>query len=77
MRYICCCTDITIEQWNLLMHGARKCSYKKLVRMIKKQLPDLYRELALEFNNPYSDKCRQTKTHYILVHSAIEYFIEK
>ena len=59
------------------MKGARKASYKRLVSRIKKELPSLYMELALQFPNPYADECRQTKTHYILVHSAIEVFIHK
>ena len=57
------------------MKGARKASYERLVSRIRKELPDLYSELSLQFPNPYADQCRQTKTHYILVHSAIEFFI--
>lgn len=59
------------------MKGARKASYKRLVSRIKKELPSLYMDLALQFPNPYADECRQTKAHYILVHSAIEFFIHK
>ena len=59
------------------MKGAKKASYKRLVSRIKKELPSLYMELALQFPNPYAEECRQTKTHYILVHSAIEFFIHK
>ena len=69
--------EISIDKWNELMKGARKCSYKKLIARVKKEIPSLYRLLALEFPNPYADECQQTKTHYILVHSAIEYFIRK
>lgn len=71
------CTSVNIEEWNLLMKGARKCSYQRLVTKIKKELPDLYRDLCLEFYNPFEEQCKQTKTHYILVHSAVEYFIRK
>lgn len=67
----------SIDNWNKLMKGARKCSYKRLVARIKKELPKLYDALALNSYNPYAEQCRQTKTHYILVHSAIEYFIRK
>lgn len=77
MRFDCCCENITIDEWNRLMRNAKPCSYKRLVKMIKSELPDLYDRLALEFPNPYASMCRQTKTHYILVHSLIEYFILK
>ena len=73
----CSCCDITIDKWNALMKGAIKCSYKRLVNLIKRQLPALYNSLALDYPNPYADMCKQTKTHYILVHSSIEYFIKK
>ena len=59
------------------MKGAKKASYKRLVSRIKNELPSLYMELSLQFPNPYADQCQQTKTHYILVHSAIEFFIHK
>ena len=55
----------------------RNCSYRLLVQRIRKELPDLYESLALQYPNPYAGQCRQTLTHYILVHSAIEYFIRK
>ena len=77
MRYETNCTEISLDKWNELMRGARKASYKKLVGLIKKNLPKLYKELALDFPNPYAEQCKQTKTHYILVSSAIEYFIQK
>lgn len=77
MYYDTNCTQVTIDKWNALMKGAQKASYKRLVSRIKKELPGLYTELALQFPNPYADECRQTKTHYILVHSAIEFFIHK
>ena len=73
----CTCADITEQKWNRLMKGARRISYKKLIRSVKKNLPTLFYELALDLANPWSDDCRETETHYILVHSAIEYFIRK
>lgn len=73
----CTCADITEKQWERLMHNAKRMSYKKLVSAIKRNLPDLYYALGLNYPNPYSTQCRQTDTHYILVHSAIEYFIRK
>ena len=71
------CTSITIDKWNELMKGARKANYPRLVRKIKKELPELYSALTLNFYNPWCDQCKQTRTHFILVHSAIEYFIKK
>lgn len=62
MRYQCCCSDISLDEWKQLMKGARKCSYEKL---------------SLDVPNPYAEQCKQTDTHYILVHSMIEYFIRK
>ena len=73
----CRCCDISMHEWGQLMKGARKCSYNRLVKLIKENIPGLYKELSLDFPNPYADMCKQTKTHYILVSSMIEYFIKK
>ena len=75
LEYTCSCIDY--ETWKRLMKGARRLNYEWLRRRIKKHIPTLYKQLGLEFYNPYEDKCRVTKEHYILVHSAIEYFIRK
>lgn len=77
MIYETNCTEISIDRWNELMRGARKVNYKRMCREIKKNLPELYKDLALDFHNPYAEQSRQTKTHYVLVSSAIEYFILK
>ena len=77
MYYETNCTCVTIDEWNQLMRGARKCSYKRLVSKIKRELPELYFDLCLNIYNPFESQCMQTKSHYILVHSAIEYFIHK
>ncbi len=77
MYYETNCTCVSINEWNQLMKGARKCSYNRMVSKIKRELPDLYRELSLNYYNPFESQCKQTRTHYILVHSAIEYFIHK
>ena len=71
------CTDVTIDQWEKLMANNKPCNYDKLVRKIKKELPDLYNALCLNLYNPWWEECAQTETHYILVQSAIEYFIRK
>lgn len=77
MYYETNCTQLSLQELQSLMKNARRCSYQRLVARIRRNLPDFYYQLALEFPNPYADKCRQTKSHYILVHSAIEYFIHK
>lgn len=59
------------------MKGAKPINYRWLKNKIKKNLPQLYRDLALEYHNPYENQCKVTTTHYILVSSAIEYFILK
>ena len=71
----CTCSDITMDKWEGLMKGAKRMNKKLLHRFIRKELPELYEALCLSLYNPYN--YFQTKTHYILVHSAIEYFINK
>ena len=77
MELECTCVDIGTDRWNRLMKGSRPLNYDWLVRRIKKHLPDLYEALGLDFYNPYCEQTRVTRTHYILVHSSIEYFIRK
>jgi hypothetical protein len=71
------CTNINQDKWNELMKGSKPISYKWLVNKIKRELPDLYKDLCLQYTNPFGEQSKVTKTHYILVHSAIEYFINK
>ena len=77
MQYETNCSQVTQDESYSLMRGARKCSYRLLVKRIKEELPMLYNSLSLNLYNPWCEDCKQTKTHYILVHSAIEYFIRK
>lgn len=56
------------------MKGAKRTNKQKLNNLIKKELPKLYHDLALNFYNPYN--YYKTKTHFILIHSSIEYFIK-
>lgn len=67
------CCDVPISKWNQLMKGAVRADKKKINYLVKIHLPDLYEALALNYRNPYH--YYKTKTHLILVHSAIEYFI--
>jgi hypothetical protein len=73
----CTCQTITTDRWNELMKNSKPINYKWLVNKIRKEMPNLYSDLVLQYYNPYAGQCRVTKTHYILVHSMIEYFICK
>ncbi len=75
IRLVSDCTSITLKQFDFLMEGAVKANGSKIRKMIKKQIPDLYKSLALEYNNPYESNSQRTPTHYIYVHSGIEYFL--
>lgn len=77
MELVATCVNITQSEWDNLMKGARPLNYEWLKRRIKKNLPNLYNDLCLDYYNPWCEQCKVTKTHYILVHSAIEYFIRK
>ena len=77
MELQCTCQDITKQEWDKLMKGHRPMSYTWLKKRIKRSLPRLYDELMLDYYNPYESATYRTKTHYILTHSYIEYFILK
>ena len=77
MELQCTCQDITKQEWDKLMKGRRPMSYNWLKRHIKHSLLHLYDELMLDYYNPYESATYRTKTHYILTHSSIEYFILK
>lgn len=72
----CTCVDISQTKWDKLMNGAKKANGAKARQMIKKQLPELYENLALQFYNPYESQTQRTETHLIYVHSGIEYFLK-
>lgn len=73
----CTCVGIGIERWNQLMKGSKPLNYEWLRRKVKKHMPELYDALGMDYYNPYENQTRVTGTHYILVHSSIEYFINK
>ncbi|MCP4016524.1 MAG: hypothetical protein GY735_10440 [Delftia sp.] len=70
------CSSCSIDDFNEYMKGAKKANGSKIRRLIKKHLPGLYNQLCLDFKNPYESQSQKTKTHFIYVHSAIEYFIK-
>ena len=69
----CTCVGIGFNEWERLMKDAKKANYKIINRLVKIHLPDLFYDLALNYYNPYN--YFKTKTHLILVHSGIEYFL--
>lgn len=71
------CTSCSFEKWEKLMNQAVKANGKRIKSMIKKQLPDLYHALYLEFPNHFEHRSKRTQTHYIYVHSGIEYFLAR
>ena len=56
MVYETNCTEITQDKWRELMKYGRKCSYRLLTARIKRELPELYHALALQFYNPYAEQ---------------------
>lgn len=58
---------------------ARSCNRRlnkaKFNRMVKKEYPDIYNDLALNLYNPYN--YYQNDKYYCLVHSMIDYVFEK
>lgn len=71
------CIDMSAEKIQNILEHSKPINYKWLVSKIRKHLPELYSDLCLDFYNPYKNQCRVTKEYYILVHSAIEFFIRK
>lgn len=67
------CVGINEQKWNRLMEGATRANKKTIDKLVKNHLPELYDDLCLNYYNPYN--YFKTKTHLILVHSGIEYFI--
>lgn len=70
------CVGIGQRQWDKYMKGAVKANGSKIRRLIKRHFPDLYYSIGLEFYNPYESKSKRTKTHFVYVHSGIEYFLK-
>lgn len=77
INYVANSSEISLRRWEQLMDGAKKANGSKIRKMIKEQIPELYHELALQFYNPYEANSKKTKTHYIYVHSSIEYFLKR
>ena len=67
------CPLITIDKWDELMKGSVRADKRKIDKLVKEHLPELFEDLCLNFCNPYN--YFKTDKHLILVHSAIEYFL--
>lgn len=74
LEYQTNCALTTQAEWDKLMQGAKRANKQKINALVKKHLPDLFSDLALQFRNPYN--YFKTATHLILVHSAVEHFIK-
>ena len=77
IEYDTSCTGIDLDEFERLMHNMKQCSYNTLIKLIKRDEPDFYRDLSLDLLNPWAEQCGQTRTHFIFVHSGIEYFFKK
>jgi len=67
------CISTSIPEWEGLMEGTKKASYRKIHKLIKQFCPDM---VDLTWNNPYKYQYRRKENLIVVVHSAIEYFFE-
>ena len=70
----CTCVSASRFRVERLMRGAVRADKRKINRVVRVLLPDLYEELSLQYPNPYS--YYRTETHLIPVWSGIEHFIK-
>lgn len=71
----CTCCNISEQKWDYLMKDAKRMNKRVLTKLVKNNMRYVYDALSLNLYNPYN--YYKTATHYILVHSAIEYFIRR
>ena len=82
LTFECTCEGIGTTQWDGLMKNAVRANVYKVNKLVKELLPDLFHALCLDekplkdlyWYNPYN--YYKTKTHLVLVHSSIEYFLK-
>lgn len=74
IEYETSCTCINTSTWEQLMKGAVKANKREINRLVKRFEPTFYNMLALNFYNPYN--YFRTGNHFVVVHSAIEYFFK-
>ena len=71
------CVGIDMDHFDELMHNMKQYSYRTLIKLIQRDEPEMYHDLRLDLLNPWADQCGQTDTHFMLIHSGIEYFFKK
>lgn len=67
------CSSVTIREYDKLYEKATRANKSTINKLVLDHLPDLYEGLALNLWNPYH--YYKTKTHLILIHSQIDYFL--
>jgi hypothetical protein len=70
------CAGISLREWEKYMKNTTKANGCTIKRLIKEHLPDLYKEIGLEWYNPYECNCVKKEGLLVYVHSAIEYFLK-
>jgi hypothetical protein len=73
MEFIGTCSSSEIAK--IAESCKRKLSKKKMNVRVKREYPDLFEELSLHLTNPFD--YYQSKTHFDLVHSAVDYVFKK
>lgn len=71
------CAELSADFVQDTEDRGRKVSYRNLLRRIKNEYPELYKELSLSIYNPFAEQSYQTKEFWVLVHSGINYFFLK
>ena len=71
------CSQITQQEWDTRMKGARTYPYKDLTELIRRDCPSIYKKLMLNLRNPYEKDTFETDEYLVLTHSATEHFFRK
>jgi hypothetical protein len=74
LEYETSCVGITQERWDELMKDSKRANKREVNKLVKDKIPSLYDGIQLKYFNPYN--YFKTKTHLILVHSAVEHFLK-
>ncbi len=70
------CVGITQTEWDNFMENTTKANGRQIRLLIKKFLPELYEDLALQYYNPYEHRAVKKRGLLVYVHSGIEYFLQ-
>lgn len=74
LTLVATCVGITQREWDEYMNKVVRADKRKVDRLVKRLLPDLYESLCLQFYNPYNYFKKDGLI--VLVHSGIEHFLE-